>query len=252
MGMARQSELSVNHGLGIPVLVTRPRAQGEAFARALTDRFGGRVRPVIAPLMAPRFLLPDVPDGPFAAVIFTSAQAVEAAQGLPATLPRLAFCVGRSTAAAALRAGFDARSADGDVGDLVAMILAYPPDGRLLYLRGVDTARDLHKILISSDIPILSLQVYLQEAIPFEGESLDLLRQQGPVILPLFSPRSARLFHAARPADVWADLRIVAISAAVADAAAVVPHQAMVIAARPDAAAMLDAVESLLAVSPLP
>ena len=252
MGMARQSELSVDRGLGIPVLVTRPRAQGEAFALALTDRFGGKVRPLIAPLMAPRFLSPDVPDGPFAGVIFTSAQAVEAAQRLPAELPRLAYCVGRSTAAAAVRAGFNARSADGDVDDLATLILADPPDGGLLYLRGVDTAGDLHNTLISRSIPVLSLQVYLQASIPFEGESLGLLRQPGPVILPLFSPRSARLFHEALPADARADLRIVGISAAVASVAAIIPHQSMVIAAHPNAAAMLDAVESLLGVTPLP
>lgn len=249
MGMARQSDPS---GTAVPVLVTRPRAQGEDFARKLLARFGSRLRPIVAPLMATEFLSPPVPTGPFDAVIFTSASGVEGAARLGAELPRRAYCVGRATAAAATKAGFDALSSDGDVTDLAASLLAGPKTGRFLYLRGVDTAGELENTLISHGIHALSLQVYLQEPIPLTGESLDLLRQSGPVILPLFSPRSARIFHQAMPPDTRADLRIAVMSEAVARGAAPVPHSALVIAARPDAAAMLDAVETLLAAGPLP
>lgn len=252
MGMARQSDPLQQAAPGIPVLVTRPRAQAESFARKLTARFGSRVRPVVAPLMAPEFLSPPMPNGPFAAVIFTSAQGVEGAVRLRANLPRLAYCVGRATAAAAAAAGFDAKSSDGDVSDLAATLVSGPEMGRFLYLRGVDTAGDLENKLISNNISVLSLQVYLQRSLPLEGESLLLLRHPGPVILPLFSPRSALIFRDARPADARADLRIVAMSEAVATAASGIPHSALIIAARPDADAMLDAVESLLAAAPLP
>ena len=252
MGMARQSDPLRQTDPGIPVLVTRPRLQAESFARKLTARFGSRVRPVVAPLMAPQFLSPPVPDGPFAAVIFTSAQGVEGAVRLQADLPRLAYCVGRATAAAAVAAGFDAQSSDGNVSDLAASLLAGSKTGRYLYLRGVNTAGELENSLIVNNIPVLSLQVYLQVVLPLEGESLTLLRESGPVILPLFSPRSALIFRDAMPADAHADLAIAAISAAVAAAAASIPHSSLVIAARPDADAVLDAVESLLATVSLP
>lgn len=252
MGMARQSDPLRQTDPGIPVLVTRPRLQAESFARKLTARFGSRVRPVVAPLMAPQFLSPPVPDGPFAAVIFTSAQGVEGAVRLQADLPRLAYCVGRATAAAAVAAGFDAQSSDGNVSDLAASLLAGSKTGRYLYLRGVNTAGELENSLIVNNIPVLSLQVYLQVVLPLEGESLTLLRESGPVILPLFSPRSALIFRDAMPADAHADLAIAAISAAVAAAAASIPHSSLVIAARPDADAVLDAVESLLAPASLP
>jgi uroporphyrinogen-III synthase len=252
MGMARQSDPLQQAAPGTPVLVTRPRAQAESFARKLTARFGSRVRPFVSPLMAPEFLSPPMPEGQFAAVIFTSAQGVSGAVRLQAELPRLAYCVGRATAAAATAAGFDAQSSDGDVSDLAAALVSGPRAGRFLYLRGVDTAGDLENDLISNNIPVLSLQVYLQKALPLEGESLSLLCQSGPVILPLFSPRSALIFRDARPSDTRADLRIAAMSKAVAAAALDIPHSALVIAAKPDADAMLDAIESLLAAAPLP
>jgi uroporphyrinogen-III synthase len=252
MDMARQSEPSHAPDQAVPVLLTRPRAQGESFALKLTRRFGRTVRPVIAPLMAPEYLTPPLPQGPFAAVIFTSAHGVEGAIRLGVQLPDLAYCVGRSTAAAATAAGLDARSADGNAEDLVAAIEDTAPKGRLLYIRGVDTSGDVANILTSRGFLTVSLQVYLQRAIPFERESLDLLRQNTPVVLPLFSPRSARLFRAALPSDVRADLRLVAMSKAVAEAAADIPHSDLVVARNPDALGMLDGIESLLAARPLP
>ncbi|MFN3280443.1 MAG: uroporphyrinogen-III synthase [Tabrizicola sp.] len=254
--MARQSDASPDPAgdpvSAIPVLITRPRTRAEALASQLLARFGTRVHPVIAPLMAPEYLSPPVPEGRFAAVVFTSAEGVAGAVRLNANLPRLAWCVGRSTAAAAAAAGFETRSADGNAKALIAAILKDPPDGRILYLHGVDTSGDLDKALQNNGISTVSLQVYLQKAIPLGGEATQLLRRQGPVILPAFSPRSAGLFRAAMPADARADLRIAAMSAAVAQACHDIPHSALVTAARPDAGAMLDAVESLLAAPPLP
>ena len=252
MDMARQSEPFPDPHPAVPVLLTRPQAQGEGFARQLTQRFGSRVRPVIAPLMAPEYLSPPVPPGPFAAVVFTSAHGVEGALRLGLSLPQLAFCVGRSTASAASAAGLQARSADGDAKDLVATIEKAAPNGRLLYIRGVDTSGDLGNTLNSMSILTVSLQVYLQKSMPFEGESLHLLRQTSPLIVPLFSPRSALLFRQALPSDARADLRIVAMSDAVATATADIPHTTLVIARNPDAPGMLDGVESLLAAPPLP
>jgi uroporphyrinogen-III synthase len=252
MTMARQSDLSSDPGLGVPVLITRPRDQGQAFAESLTTRFGARVRAVLAPLMETQFLTPPLPEGSFAAVVFTSANGVEGARRLQLDWPRLAYCVGQATAAAAARAGFDARSADGDVSALVRAILSDAPTGNLMYIRGVDTVGELEKHLISKGFRVLSLQVYLQAAIPFQREPMQMLRRSDPVIVPLFSPRSAQLFREALPKDVRADLHLVAISPAVAAAASGVQSSAVAVAARPDALALLDAIETLLPPSPSP
>jgi uroporphyrinogen-III synthase len=252
MGMARQSELSTDTATGIPVLVTRPQAQAEGFVRKLTQRLGPRVRPVISPLMAPEFLSQPVPEGDFSAVIFTSAQGVEGARRLQADLPRIAYCVGRSTAAFATAAGFEARSADGDAAALLDLILSTRPVGPLLYIRGVHTVGDIEKMLSDQDIMTRSLQVYLQSPKPLSRDAVGLLQHKGRVIVPLFSPRTARLFRNALPKDCRADLHIAAMSAAVAEATGDLPRGAIVIAETPDADAMLDAVESLLSSTPAP
>ena len=238
--MARQSEPQ------IPVLVTRPKAAGEAFAVALTARFGPRVRPVLSPLIAPRLLTPPIPDQDYAAVVFTSAQAVEGARRLGVPLPSRAWCVGRKTAQIATAAGFDARSTDGDAETLAKAILADPPNGRLLYLRGVDTRGNLLEILESFGIKTDVAIVYTQDPCRITFEALSLLRSADPVLIPLFSPRTTALFRAELPPDSSAKLHIAAMSGAVAEALGDLPRAALTIARQPDAPRMLDAVESLL------
>lgn len=245
MAMAKQSEPLA--GQQVPVLVTRPRADGEAFATALAARFGARVRPVVAPLIAPRFLTPPIADHNYAAVMFTSAHAVEGARRLGIRLPSLAWCVGRKTASVATAAGFQARSADGDADALVKAVLADPPNGRILYLRGVNTHGNIVESLNYSGINVDVAIVYDQEPQPLTTAALALLHSPGPILVPLFSPRTATLLRAVLPPDIRAKLHIAAMSPAVAEALGDLPRAALTIARQPDAPAMLDAVKSLLA-----
>jgi uroporphyrinogen-III synthase len=237
MGMVRQSAPSTP----VPVLVTRPLAEGSAFAAALTNRFGTRVCPVLSPLMALTVLTPALPPGPFAGVIFTSAAGVEASLWLQPRLPQQAWCVGRKTAERATAAGFHARSADGDADALVAAIMADTPNGRLLHLHGADTRGDVAERLVSAGIETVSLTIYRQDPELLTPEAAALLASAGPVILPLFSPRSASLFRRAMPLNSQASLHIVAMSAAVAEAARAIPYRALILAPGLTADAMLDA-----------
>lgn len=245
MIMARQSDPS-DTPPGIPVLVTRPQAEAEAFATELTARFGPKVRPVVTPLLAPRCLSPELPTGDFGAVVFTSAQAVEAALPFRPKLPTLAWCVGKKTAMTAMAAGFRAKSADGDAEGLLAALSSDPPTGSILYLRGVDTAFNLLERLGKMGISGKEAVVYIQDRRPLSPEASDLLQLPRDIIVPLFSPRTARLFRAALPLNPIARLHIAALSARVAQALGDTSSFEIAIAQRPDAPAMLDTVESLL------
>jgi uroporphyrinogen-III synthase len=128
----------------------------------------------------------------------------------------------------------------------VAAIAADPPGGRLLHLRGEDAAGEVAERLISAGIETESLVIYRQQAQPLTPEAVALLGAEGPVILPLFSPRSALLFRAAMPQAAKAALWLVAMSAAVAGAARPIPHRALATARQPTAAAMLEACEEAL------
>jgi uroporphyrinogen-III synthase len=207
------------------LLLTRPSQDSRRFAAMLPDW-----RAVISPIL--RIVAVDhdaaaLRDAP--GLVFTSAHAV------PAAGPgrgRLALCVGGHTAQVAHAAGFDVWTGNGFAEGLLPLIDAagvplIHPHGRHLAKR----------------LPVPGMVVYDQQAVPLTNEGGALLAGTAPVILPLFSPRSARLVaDAARGAR--APLWPVAISEA-AWAAWAAPVAGHAVAQRPEAAAMVAAIRSL-------
>lgn len=226
----------------LPVLLTRPEAAGDRFAADLVARFGGRVTVIASPLLEPRFLAPALPDA--AALVLTSETGVQAAARLGVALPERAYCVGRRTADAARAAGFDALSADGDADALVALILSSGDRGPFLHLHGRDTRGDVVARIAAAGLPATGAIVYAQDPRPLSPLARALLDRAGPVVLPVFSPRTAELFAATAPhrAALW----VAALSPAVASALHGLPVARMVTAARPDAASLMDVIASLI------
>jgi uroporphyrinogen-III synthase len=131
----------------VRLLVTRPEPEGRRTAALLRSR-GHEV------WLAPLLRIEPVTDvafgaGPWAGVVFTSANAVRAVAahrrfGALAVLP--AFAVGARTREAAFAAGLtNVVSAEGDVDDLAALIVARRESTGLplLYFAGSDRAGDL-------------------------------------------------------------------------------------------------------------
>jgi len=141
------------------VLVTRPEGDAARTAQALRAR-GHTV--LVAPLMRME-TIEGAFGGPFAAVLLTSANAARAlTQRGQAGLTRLpVFTVGARTAQAARESGFtQVESADGALGDLVRLVTARRPGGRLLYLAGEDRAGDLAGDLAAHGIAVETAVVY--------------------------------------------------------------------------------------------
>jgi uroporphyrinogen-III synthase len=231
------------------ILLTRPLLQSQRFAAELCARWP-EIPVEIAPLMAPEYRLPALPAQDFAALILTSETGAEAARRISAAgiaLPARAYCVGDRTAAAARSAGFLAISAGGDADDLLVLIQAEMPRSALLFLRGVDSVGNIDDCLNSAGIETVSAIAYVQTPQAFTVQAARLLQQTAPVIVPLFSPRSARIFiaewpHSPSPAPLW----IAALSPAVAEVAVGLGPDRMATAAHPDAGSMLIAVAALL------
>ena len=235
-----------------PVLLTRPAAASARFADALRRAFGPATTVFISPLMEPEFLRPLIPPEQFDALILTSETGAGAARRLSAegaSLPTRAFCVGDRTANAAVAAGFAAQSARGDAQGLVRLIDTTDRHSRFLHLHGQETTGDIVQQLGNLGIFACGAVVYRQRPLTLTPEAEKLLAGRNPVIVPLFSPRSADLLGHAGP--VAAPLLIAALSAAVADRAATLHPQRMIIVQRPDADAMLRAIESLGVGGPL-
>ena len=230
-------------------LLTRPRAQSLRFAASLGQRFGTRLRITISPLLAPEFLRPTLPEGPFDALILTSGTAVEALAGLGAgDLPRRAVCVGDRTADLARAAGLEAVSAQGDAAALVRLIGGAGAGRRLLHLAGEDRRGDIEGRLSALGIVVETVVVYRQVERPLSQAARDLLAADGALILPVFSPRSAgALSRQALRSRVAAALTVTALGPGVAEGVDPALRARILVAARPDAEAMCDAVAEAMA-----
>lgn len=215
-------------------------------AALLAARFGDRVDICISPLMTIAFdpRLPDL-DG-IRTLIFTSANGVAAylAANGPRTLP--CYTVGDATAHAAQEAGLRATSASGDAEALIARIMADHAPGPMLHLRGAHARGDIAERLSAQGCPVSQAIVYHQHAQPLTDQAASLLQGDRPVILPLFSPRSATLLG---NATITAPVYVVAMSSNVA-AALRFPVEHCVIAPHPDFENVTDAMDALLASAP--
>lgn len=234
--MARQSRTPT-------ILLTRPLAQSERFARALA---GVTDLPVmIAPLMKTVFLPVTLPPGEFSAIILTSEAAAHAAGALRNQLPDRAWCVGDRTAQVAAQAGFAATSAQGDAAALIACIRQAQEPGPLLHLRGVAVRGDLAGTLTTGGIVTHEAIVYDQVEQPLSANAQRLLSSGQPVIVPLFSPRSAALFTRQAPVD--AGLWLAALGPGVVAELTGIEAAGLETADKPDAEGMLLAVQRLIA-----
>lgn len=229
------------------LLVTRPEPDCERTSALLRERGHEvlhqallRIEPVVDAGFGP---------GPWAAVLFTSANAVRAVAahrrfnelaGLPA------YTVGERTRAAAAAAGFaSVISADGNVEALARLIAARPPvAGRpLLYCAGEDLASDLAGVLRARGLRVETVCVYRAAVVAdfapevraaFAGHAIDAVLH--------YSARTAGAFVAAATVAGIRDLSIRArhlcLSAQVAAPLAAAGAAAIDVASEPNEQAL--------------
>ena len=226
------------------LLLTRPEPQSQRFAAQFRQRFGADWPILISPLMALVATAP-VPDlAPFAGLILSSESAVAmlAGSGQKVTMP--CYCVGARTADAARALGARVVAVGQDAADLAGMMTLLAPQGRMVHLCGTHVAGDLANGLNSARIETVSCVIYDQIAQRLSGPALDLLAGSRPLLVPLFSPRSAKLFQDQTPAS-GAPLWVVALSPA-ASGAMTRQVARRGVAVRPDGAAILDAMAEMI------
>lgn len=215
------------------VLLTRPQPDSQSFAALLSTLPETAHLPVlIAPLMR---IVPVPHDSAAlaaaAGLVFTSAHAVASAgpgRGRPA------ICVGERTGQVARDAGFAVIQGAGTADSLVPLIAASPvplvhPHGRHLAQR----------------LAVPGIVVYDQRPQPLTARARAALMGARPVVVPVYSPRSARLL-AGMAAGARAPLWLVAISDAAA-AAWTAPAARRAVADQPSGRAMDAAIRAMLA-----
>lgn len=233
------------HAMRPTILLTRPEKSAARFTTQLRERLGRDVGIITSPLLEIRGLggLDNIRD--FAGLIFTSANAVPfGASGMRC------YAVGDATAQAAEAAGMTAISAGSNADGLIRRILADREPGPLLHIRGEHSRGNVAVRLTEMGCPTTDVIAYRQVAQALTTSARNALTSNSPVIVPIFSPRTAEIFDAQWSGD--GDVRVIALSPAVAEKFENIPSDRMTVAKEPTAQAMLDAIERLMdAASPL-
>ncbi|MCG6111436.1 MAG: uroporphyrinogen-III synthase [Paracoccus sp.] len=211
------------------LLLTRPRPDSERDAARLGHDA------LIAPVLR---IVPVDHDGALLAqaqgLVFTSAHAVPSAgpgRGRPA------ICVGDRTAQAACDAGFAVTVGQGTADSLAPLIAACPVP--LVHAHGRHLAQRL---------PVPGVVVYDQQPLALTPLARAALMGARALVVPVWSPRSARLLSA-MAAGARAPLRLVAVSPA-ADAAWTAPAALRIVADTPSGPAMDAAIRRAMIAEP--
>lgn len=230
-----------------PILITRPQPGAAILAQALALRLGPDSPMVLSPIMRIEQSCTPLPElSRFPTIVFTSSHAVAPLESaLPAEerQRKRAYCVGAATAEAADAAGFETVDGGGDAEHLCARIRADNPAQPLFYARGEHIAADLVKSLNSAGLETHEAVVYRQSAVPLSREAEAILASQAPVVLPLFSPRSAQLIFS--NSHVHAPLLVAAMSENVARAVPRGAAASLVVAPEPTLEAMVEIIVAL-------
>lgn len=225
------------------ILITRPTESAGEFAKQLRASLGQDVPLILSPLIRVKHLAPEIHLSNVQTLIFTSAHAVRAFAALSPERRFTCYVVGSSTGYAARRAGFEPIEGGGTAESLAEKIRKDRPAGTWLYLRGKHIAFDLKGALADLGPGLVESVVYEQCATALTADAKRALSNSSAVVLPLFSPRSAKLFF---DGQAWkGDLFVGALSENIAT---VVPKSGvttLMVADTPTSGAMLNLTEKL-------
>lgn len=225
------------------ILITRPREGAERFAMELAQVMPCPMEMLISPVLdiAP---LPDLlPLDHIKGLIVTSGNGVETLIAKTDRRDLPVYAVGARTTAAATQAGFKARQMGEDADGLVEGLLRLGPKAPLLHLRGEVSRGDVAQRLSTHGILTREKVVYAQKPVDLSEEAKTLLNGTSPVVLPLFSPRSAKLL--AQQVTGTAPRYVVAMSWSVASELPQGWAKTIIIASRADSPAMAKGIAGL-------
>src|SRR6056297_4094857 len=177
----------------VTILITRPEPEAGRFAARLREVCGPGVAVLCAPVMR---IVTEGQLPPLAGqevLIFTSRHGVAGFCQLTARRDFTCYCVGEATAEAARGEGLTPIACGGDAEALLDRIAQDAATGPFLHLRGAHVAADITGALQAAGHDATDAVVYDQQPQDMGEAARHVLAGEGPVILPLMSPRSARL-----------------------------------------------------------
>jgi|TARA_B110000908_G_scaffold164675_1_gene213015 uroporphyrinogen-III synthase len=217
----------------INLLLTRPMAASHTFWEALNSETRQLLQPIVSPLIKINPITSGLEIS--GSVIFSS---VNGALNGPAGDGRIAYCVGAMTTQAALTAGWAAIQAGETANQLVLNLLNRKVGVSLTHLSGVHTRGNIAEILSAGGVSTKRIVVYDQEVCALTSQATEALSVNFPLLVPLFSPRTARSF--ADQNNGQAALHIIALSQDVADQVSDLTLETLTVLDHPTRLAMID------------
>lgn len=194
------------------VLLTRPVAP----ASRIRQMLGSDVHVILSPVIEIEPVAFSIDLSDYDTLIFASQHAVQSISGLAGLAGKQAFVVGEQTAKAARALGMSVVASLGNADDLVASIIAHRPKGKALFVRGVHSRGDIENCLKSLGLETDYVVTYDQKEQSLSSQAQRIFCGNRAVVLPLFSPRSARLMaQKFRECSGTAPLTVIGLSAAV-------------------------------------
>jgi uroporphyrinogen-III synthase len=219
----------------VGLLMTRPLSSAQRFVADLPEQARSSVDVIYAPLMEIRSVPGEVDAADVKALIFSSANGVDAAIGR-VTLHLPAYCVGERTTQKALEAGWEARCMGKTADDLVEALKNMSPPVPILHLHGRNTRGEVAERLSAAGLPCRGQTIYDQRLLPLGKAATRAISSHHAMIVPVFSPRTAQHF-----ADICPDasnLHLIALSHAVAKPLKALNCRDLQVCSKPDAIAM--------------
>ncbi len=231
---------------GTTLLMTRPGDANRRFLTLLPEDLLRELPVIQSPLMEIQPVATDLDLAGVSAVIFTSGEAVRIA-GAHTRLRLRAYCVGEATAERARVAGWDAHCLGVDADAFVTRLLAQRPTGRILHLHGEFTRGEIVPRLARGGLTCTGQMIYRQLLCPLSAEAKAAIEARIPLIVPLFSPRTAAHFDSLRP-DMT-HLTLIAMSDAVVEAMPRLQSHCVDVSKVPTAEAMAEILRDVVASS---
>lgn len=176
------------------LLLTRPQKDAQAFAQEILSHQPA-AQILISPVLTitPIGTLPDL--SAYAAVVFTSRHAVACFAHAHIPKKMTCFAVGEATAEAAKKLGFSVINSAGAAQDLILLVQKTGAAGPLIHPHGQHARGQIATTLTKKGIPCAECVIYDQIETPLSVQARALLTQPQALLVPVFSPRSARLLQ---------------------------------------------------------
>lgn len=235
-----------------PVLITRPTEDATRLASGVA--YLGAT-PILCPLMTIRFLDGDLDLDNVQGLLFTSANGVRAYARLTENRDLPVFTVGEATAREARTCGFETvDAAAGDVDALARLVIerCKAGDGDFLHVAGTHRAGDLSGLLAAAGFVTRRAVLYAADQIDnIPDTAADILKEDRPSVVLLYSPRTAALFGAlvekAGLTDHLSSATALCLSQAVAEKISSFQWAKVVVAEKPEQDNLLGQLERILA-----